>query len=79
VRRLHEDVIVSVQNPVQLSAYTELQSDLALLKPRSDDYEGRLPISEDAFLVIEAADSSAQSDRHIKAPLYAKAGNPREL
>ncbi|MBA2409735.1 MAG: Uma2 family endonuclease [Gammaproteobacteria bacterium] len=68
--------IVSVQNPVQLSAHTELQPDLALLKPRSDDYEKRLPISEDVFLVIEVADSSAQSDRKVKAPLYAGVGIP---
>ncbi|MGI8740218.1 MAG: Uma2 family endonuclease [Gammaproteobacteria bacterium] len=66
--------IVSVQNPVRLSAHTELQPDLALLEAREDDYESRLPIPEDVFLVIEVADSSAQSDRKVKAPLYARAG-----
>ena len=76
VRRLHEDGIVSVQNSVQLSAHTELQPDVALLEPRSDDCEGRLPEPEDVFLVIEVADSSAQSDRRIKAPLYVKAETP---
>jgi Uma2 family endonuclease len=65
-----------VQNSVQLSAHIELQPDVALLEPRSVDYEGRLPEPEDVFLVIEVADSSAQSDCRIKAPLYVKAEIP---
>ena len=50
--------MVSVQNPVRLSRYTEPQPDI-LLAPWRDDfyaYAGRLS-AEDAVLVIEISDT----------------------
>ena len=68
-------VIVSVQNPVRLGdEFEEPQPDLALLRPREDDYESTKPEPPDIFLVIEVADSSLTYDRQVKLPLYAQAG-----
>jgi Uma2 family endonuclease len=73
-RRLGDRAIVSVQNPVQLSEYTEPQPDIVLLRLR-DDFYGEKKISwEDALLVVEVADTTIRRDRDVKLPLYAKAG-----
>jgi Uma2 family endonuclease len=62
-----------VQNPVQLSDYTEPQPDIVLLKPRQDYYAGKKISWEDALLVIEVSDTTIRRDRY-KLSLYAKAG-----
>lgn len=68
--------IVSVQDPLRLSRRSEVQPDLALLKPRDDFYAGEAPAGADALLVIEVADTTSRYDRRIKAPLYARHGVP---
>jgi Uma2 family endonuclease len=73
-RRLGDQVIVSVQNPVELGPRSEPEPDVALLRWREDFYEIEHPQSSDIFLVIEVADSTAEFDRKIKAPLYARNG-----
>ncbi len=77
-RLLGQLVIVGVQDPLSLDETTELQPDLALLRPRADFYAAAHPTADDAFLVIEIADTSLAHDRSVKAPLYARAG-VREL
>jgi Uma2 family endonuclease len=69
-------VIVWVQNPVQISNYSEPLPDVTLLKPRDDFYAHANPQPADALLIIEVADSSVEYDRDIKIPLYAEAGIP---
>ncbi|MBI2954880.1 MAG: Uma2 family endonuclease, partial [Chloroflexi bacterium] len=71
-----DDALVSVQNPVDLSEHNEPQPDLALLRPRPDFYAERHPIPEDIFLLVEVAESSADLDRQVKVPLYARSGIP---
>ena len=68
--------IVSVQDPIRLSDFSEPQPDLALLKLRDDFYSSGHPAPEDVLLVVEVADSSIQYDRSIKMPLYARSGIP---
>ena len=68
--------IVSVQDPLRLSKRSEVQPDLALLKPRDDFYAGAAPAGTDALLVVEVADSTSSYDRRVKAPLYARHGVP---
>jgi Uma2 family endonuclease len=68
--------IVSVQDPIRLSDFSEPQPDLALLKLRDDFYSSGHPTPEDVLLVVEVADSSVQYDRSIKMPLYARSGIP---
>jgi Uma2 family endonuclease len=68
--------IVYAQNPVVFRQYSEPQPDIALLKPRADDYTGALPVSEDVLLLVEVAESSLSYDREVKVPLYAHYGIP---
>lgn len=66
--------IVSVQDPIRLGDYSVPQPDLALLKPRADDYAAALPTAADTLLVIEVSQSTAAYDRQVKTALYAKHG-----
>lgn len=68
--------VVSVQNPVRLDDRTEPEPDLAVLKPRADDYRSATPGPGDVLLLVEVADTSVGYDRAIKAPLYAAHGIP---
>lgn len=66
--------IVRGQNPVRLDDFSEPQPDIALLGWRDDFYRHAHPTPDDVLLVIEVADSTVESDRGYKIPLYAKAG-----
>jgi Uma2 family endonuclease len=74
--RAVEVYIVSVQNPVRLSRYSEPQPDIALLRLRSDEYADGLPGPEDVLLIVEESDSTVAADRRVKLPLCAAAGIP---
>lgn len=74
VSRFGERAIVRVQNPVRLGRYTEPQPDFSLLKWRDDGYSTGHPGPEDVLLLIEVSDTSVNSDRAVKLPLYARAG-----
>jgi Uma2 family endonuclease len=71
---IDSSAIVHVQNPLRLTADTEVYPDVALLAPPAARYRDSAPTARDAILVIEVADTSLQSDREIKAPLYARHG-----
>jgi Uma2 family endonuclease len=73
-RRVSNEAIVWVQNPVQVNDYSEPLPDVALLKRRDDFYAQANPQPTDVLLIIEVADSSVEYDRDIKIPLYAGAG-----
>lgn len=73
-QRLAEFVIVGVQNPVELEDNSEPQPDLALLRLRDDFYEAGHPQAEDILLLVEVADTTIESDREVKIPLYASSG-----
>lgn len=68
--------IVSVQNPVRLSSYAEPEPDIALLRPRPDDYASALPGPVDVLLIVEVADTSFEYDQEIKLARYAEAAIP---
>ena len=70
------DAVVAVQNPVVCSDRTELQPDLAILKPRADFYSSDHPRPQDVFALIEVADTSLGYDRGPKMRAYAGAGIP---
>lgn len=67
-------VLVSVQNPIKLDQFNEPQPDIALLRPRIDDYARGKPGPADVLLVVEVADTSLDADRRVKLPRYAAAG-----
>ena len=76
LNNLKEDLIIRVQDPISLTDFSEPEPDLALLKYRADFYADMHPTPQDVLLLIEVADSTLETDRKIKAPLYAKAGIP---
>jgi Uma2 family endonuclease len=75
-RQAGQSFIVSVQNPIIVSDYSEPEPDLAVLLWRGDYYEHELPQSADVLLVVEVADTSVDVDRGVKIPLYARSGIP---
>jgi Uma2 family endonuclease len=68
--------IVSVQNPVRIDDGSEPEPDVAIIKPRADEYETAIAGAADVLLLVEVADSSLDEDRTIKLPLYAESGIP---
>lgn len=73
---LKQHAIVGVQRPIRLSAHSEPQPDLVLLKPRADFYSTIHPTASDVLLLIEVSDTTLRYDRDIKVPLYARHGIP---
>ena len=65
---------VRIQGPVRLGGESQVQPDVALLRPRKDNYAAQYPEAEDVLLLIEVADSSLLLDRNQKVPLYAREG-----
>jgi len=74
--RLGERAIVGVQGPIRLSADSQVQPDIVLLRPRPDFYTESHAGPADVLLVVEVADTSLRADRHVKLPLYARSGIP---
>ncbi|HEX7050479.1 MAG TPA: Uma2 family endonuclease [Longimicrobiales bacterium] len=74
VRGVGEAALVAIQNPVRLSDLSEPVPDVAVLRPRPDDYAEAHPGPSDVLLLVEVADSTVSYDRDRKAPLYAVAG-----
>ncbi len=74
--RLRERVVVSPQNPVRLSDFSEPEPDIAVLRFREDFYRTGKARPEDILLLIEVAQSSLDYDRRTKLPRYAAAGIP---
>jgi Uma2 family endonuclease len=72
--RLGPKVVVTTQNPANVTNISRLQPDVILARPRADFYRKQSPGPEDVFLVIEVADSSLSFDRQTKIPLYARSG-----
>lgn len=73
---LGDRAIVSVQDPIVLSDFSEPEPDIAILKPRDDFYGAAHPGASDVLLVIEVADTSLAYDHEIKLPAYARSGIP---
>jgi len=66
--------LLTVQDPVHLEDHSEPEPDVMLLKPSEDDYTSRHPKPTDVFLLIEVSDSTVETDREVKLPVYARAG-----
>jgi len=76
VPRVIGRAITDIQLPIRLSAISEPEPDLMLLRPRPDRYRTALPRSEDVLLLVEVSDTTLRFDRNVKLPLYAAAGIP---
>src|SRR5664280_2182848 len=73
VQALSGQAVISVQNPVILSARDEPQPDLAVLRLSANQHTGNA-VPADVILLIEVADSTLAYDQRIKLPLYARSG-----
>jgi Uma2 family endonuclease len=76
ITKAGDRAVVSIQNSLELSHFTEPQPDVVLLKPRADDYAGKKVHAEDTLLVIEVAQTTLNYDLRRKLPLYASAAVP---
>jgi len=74
VQRAGTLAVVWGQSPVVISDRSVPQPDLAVLKPRSDDYMGSHPRASEVLLAVEVADATLRFDLRTKAPLYARCG-----
>jgi Uma2 family endonuclease len=72
--KLHQQAIVDIQNPIELDDNSEPQPDVAILRLSPDFYESAHPQPSDILLLIEVADTTVESDRAVKVPLYAENG-----
>jgi len=75
-RQVATTAIISVQDPIQLTDYTEPQPDIAVIRVREDFYAHAHPLSADVLLVVEVAETSLEYDREEKVPRYAQARIP---
>lgn len=71
-----ERFTISTQNPIRLGEFSEPQPDIALLIHRGDFYRNAMPTAADVLIVMEVADSTLETDRRYKMPLYAQAEIP---
>jgi Uma2 family endonuclease len=77
--RMHRRARIRVQNPLRLSARSEVQPDIAVVRlpdERGQSYAEAHPTARDTLLVIEVAGSSLAFDLGEKARLYARYSVP---
>ncbi|MGF1522490.1 MAG: Uma2 family endonuclease [Leptolyngbyaceae cyanobacterium] len=75
-RRLGDQVLVRLQDPIQLDTYSEPEPDIVVVHPSENFYADRHPIPDDVYLIIEISDTTVERDIGSKADLYATAGIP---
>lgn len=73
-RLLAEVALVRVQDPIQLSQYSEPEPDIAVVRIDPRKYINHHPAPNEIFLLVEVADTTLETDRKQKARLYARAG-----
>ena len=72
--QLGRRALVRVQSPVSLDRLTEPEPDVAVVKWRDDFYASAHPSPDDILLIVEVCDTTIQSDRMEKLPIYASFG-----
>lgn len=75
-RAVGDRASVGVQHPVRLDVLSEPQPDIAVLKPRHDDYIVSHATAADILLVVEVSETSLRRDLQFKQPLYARHAIP---
>ncbi len=75
-RLLFGQVIIGVQDPVSLNAFSEPEPDISVVRLREDLYAEHHPRPTDIFLLIEVSLTTLGFDREMKLPLYATAEIP---
>lgn len=72
-RKVGSSAIVSVQDLVRVGERSELEPDIALLRPREDFYASAHPLPDDVLLLVEVSDTTLSYDHGLKLALYAAA------
>ena len=72
VRKLDEQFVVRIQNPIHLDDGSEPQPDIVVARQRDDYYTAAHPTPADILLIVEVAQSSLEYDRDVKAHLYGR-------
>jgi Uma2 family endonuclease len=75
VTNVSDEILVSVQNPLRISDYTEPEPDIVLADLTKFDGK-RHPRPEETLLVVEVSDTTLKYDRDTKLTLYAEAEIP---
>ena len=76
-RALRDDqALVRDQSPLDLEPYDAPEPDVALVRPRADEYATAHPPAAAVLLVVEVSDRTLLTDRRVKLPTYAAAGIP---
>jgi Uma2 family endonuclease len=73
-RRLGEDALVAVRDPLRLGSHSEPRPELMLLRPDPDYYAAGPPVPEDVLLLVEVTQSANEADRRVRMPLYGRFG-----
>jgi len=71
--QLGDQVLVRLQDPIQLDAYSEPEPDIAVVHPSESFYADHHPIPSEVYLIIEISDTTLERDLGSKANLYAAA------
>jgi len=76
-RALRDDqALARDQSPLDLEPYDAPEPDVALVRPRADEYATAHPTAAAVLLVVEVSDSTLLTDRRVKLPVYAATGLP---
>ena len=75
-RHARQNAVVSIQDPVRVGDLSEVEPDVALLRPRDDLYSSAHPLPADVLLLVEVSDTTLAYDHGLKLALYARAGIP---
>ena len=71
-----QSALVRIQDPVRVGGRSELEPDVALVRPRDDLYANAHPVPEDVLLLVEVSDTTLAYDHGLKLALYARASIP---
>jgi Uma2 family endonuclease len=72
-RGIGDRAVMWSANPVRLFPHTEPQSDVVFVRAPLSRYVQH-PGPADILFIVEVSDTSYRFDRHVKLPLYARAG-----
>lgn len=73
-RRLGDQVLVRLQDPIQLDIYSELEPDPVVVHPSENFYADHHSIPDEVYRIIEISDTTVEYDIGSKADRYATAG-----
>lgn len=76
VRRLGDQAIIRQAKPITLPNGSELEPDVAIVKPLGLEYLDHHPYPDDIYWVMEFSDATLAKDLKVKSAVYAEAGIP---